>query len=111
MDFHQSINFQQTNIYHQVNGQEIPTDGCGAKISSNQFLLAGGRTCPNCAFVYNSDSGVIRLVMVQFSYNDDDQSKQTNTYHHCNALFIVRHLVKGGGHVGGEAKPRLYQLF
>jgi len=39
-----------------VDGQEIPTDGCGAKISSNQFLLAGGRTCPNCAFVYNSES-------------------------------------------------------
>ena len=64
MDFHQSINFQQTNIHHQVDGQEIPTDGCGAKISSNQFLLAGGRTCPNCAFVYNSDSGVILLVMI-----------------------------------------------
>jgi len=41
-----------------VDGQEIPTDGCGAQISSHQFLLAGGRTCPTCAFVYNSDSDI-----------------------------------------------------
>ena len=50
---------EESNCYPQVDGQEIPTDGCGAQISSHQFLLAGGRTCPTCAFVYNSDSGVI----------------------------------------------------
>jgi len=38
-----------------VDGQEIPSGGCGAQLSSNQFLLTGGRSCPTCAFVYNSD--------------------------------------------------------
>ena len=49
---------------YQVDGQEIPSGGCGAQLSSNQFLLTGGRSCPTCAFVYNSDLGYDQWLMV-----------------------------------------------
>ena len=44
--------------HDQVDGQEIPTDGCSAQLSSHQILLSGGRACPTCAFVYDSNTGV-----------------------------------------------------
>merc|ERR1711936_49665 len=39
-----------------VDGQEMPTDGCSAQLSSHQILLSGGRACPTCAFVYDSNT-------------------------------------------------------
>ena len=44
--------------HDQVDGQEMPTDGCSAQLSSHQILLSGGRACPTCAFVYDSNPGV-----------------------------------------------------
>ena len=44
--------------HDQVDGQEMPTDGCSAQLSSHQILLSGGRACPTCAFVYDSNTGV-----------------------------------------------------
>jgi len=54
----ETFGWAPTQPFPMVDGEEVPTDGCGAKISSNQFLLAGGRTCPTCTFVFNSDSDV-----------------------------------------------------
>ena len=48
--------------HDQVDGQEIPTDGCSAQLSSHQILLSGGRACPTCAFVYDSNTGVFLKV-------------------------------------------------
>jgi len=42
--------------FPEVDGVQVPDDACSARLSSNQYLVSGGRDCPTCAFLYNSDS-------------------------------------------------------